>query len=1130
MSRTCIALLLFAQLSGFVCAQDGPKDEPAPAEPVRVYAWYRPDGVKARGAAVTEWEASGAPSGRSLTHAVGTPKLVRVGTPGGDRTVVRFDGQSALWQPSTSWGSLGGERTVVAYLRLAPKANGFLFDGSTNSGMTRAQVRDGKWQAGVQSPPIKNADLADAATHEPKAGEWQVHTFTFKKAAKGTDVAHHQGHDKKAVTAEATSPLGGFILGANVATKLGLACDVAEVIVYDRVVDAVELKAVAAYLTKKWGSPADLPAEKQPRPETLPDDPRLFRTVLRKNGDDKVHTYRIPGLATTPKGTLVAVFDIRHKSGADLPGDIDVGMMRSTDDGKTWSAMTRIMDYAAGEAGSRGNGVGDPAILVDRKTGTIFVAALRSKGNRAWFGSGPGLTPDETGQFVICQSTDDGLTWSKPVSITPQVKDPDWLLCFQGPGNGIQLKDGTLVFPAQYKGKDKVPHSCFVASTDGGKNWTISPPAVPGDPPTSECAVAELADGSLLLSMRNEARGGKRVWARWEWKDTITKGKWGEHWLAVTDPTCMASLISHPHGELVLSNPNNAKRRDHLTIRTSNDGGKTWSTGQLLDPGTAMYSCLTVLNDGRIGVVYENGEGLVFARFPLKWVLESGRRKDPPAPNAPPPKPALAPVFQNSMVLQRGTPVPVWGTAEAGTSVTVTLAGQRKETKVDVQGKWSITLAAMKADDVPRELKVVAGDVTLTVRDVLVGDVWIAAGQSNMEWPLAGDAHAKAELPAAEYPNLRLLNLNYAGQSTAVFGPEVLERLTPDAYYRGSWRPCTPASAPPFSAVAYYFGKELHVTLRVPVGVIHLAVGGSPTEAWIRREAMAADKELAPLLLGNWLDNESQGAWCRRRGRDNLAAALKGNAAVPGDEAGPNHPFKPGFLWDAGIARLAPFPIRGVIWYQGESNSLDLRRVRQHERLFPLLVADWRKQWGVGEFPFLYCQLSSIGTEKGYQSQHWPEFRDGQRRMLADIPNSGMAVTSDVGHPTDVHPRNKKEVGRRLALWALARTYDRKVAHSGPLAQSVRRDGSALVVTFDHADGGLQTGDGKPAAGFEIAGEDGVFRPAEGKIEKGAVALTSPLVTTPVAARYGWQPFSTGNLTNGAMLPASTFVLTLPRN
>jgi len=492
----------------------------------------------------------------------------------------------------------------------------------------------------------------------------------------------------------------------------------------------------------------------------------------------------------------------------------------------------------------------------------------------------------------------------------------------------------------------------------------------------------------------------------------------------------------------------------------------------------------------------------------------------------------LAAVFQDSMVLQQGVLVPVWGTAKPRTSVTVTFGEMLKTAKADAQGKWRVTLDAQRARLEPRELKVRAGEDALFVRDVLVGEVWVAAGQSNMEWPLVNDADAKAELPAANLPKVRLLNLNYAGQHyfAKPFDPGVLKRLTPDGFYRGAWQPCNPKSAREFSAVGYYFAKEIHQSLKVPVGVIHLAVGGSPTEAWIRRGALAGDNDLASLLRGDWLENENQEAWCRQRGRENLAVALKEKAETPKDESGPNHPFKPGFLWDAGIARLRPFPIRGIIWYQGESNSLDLRRVRQHDRLFPRLVADWREQWGIGEFPFLYCQLSSIGTEKGYKSQHWPEFRDSQRLMLAEIPNAGMAVTSDLGHPTDVHPRNKKDVGHRLALWALARTYDQRIVYSGPLAKSVRHDRSALIVTFDHSGAGLQTSDGKSVAGFEIAGANGVFRPAKVQLATDTVSLTSGLIAEPVSVRYGWQPYSTGNLTNETRLPASTFMLTLPRN
>ena len=352
-----------------------------------------------------------------------------------------------------------------------------------------------------------------------------------------------------------------------------------------------------------------------------------FRTVLRRQGEDGVHTYRIPGLATTPRGTLIAVFDIRHKSSTDLPGDVDVGAMRSTDDGRTWSAMRRVMDFDAAEPGSRGNGVGDPAILVATNTGTVFVTALWSKGNRAWHNSGPGLTPDETGQLVIAKSTDDGVSWSKPVNITAQVKRPEWRLCFQGPGNGIQLRDGTLVFPAQFKGSNNVPHSCFIASSDHGATWKISPPAIPGEPPTSESAIAELSDGSLLLSMRNESKSGRRAWARWQWKGNLWAGQWGKHWLALPDPTCMASLIRHPRGTLLFSNPNHARRRVGMTVRASTDDGRTWNEGMRLDARPSAYSCMTVLRDGRVGILYETGEKsgietLAFARFPLEWVLD----------------------------------------------------------------------------------------------------------------------------------------------------------------------------------------------------------------------------------------------------------------------------------------------------------------------------------------------------------------------------------------------------------------------------------------------------------------------------------------------------------------------------
>lgn len=575
------------------------------------YASYVSDGIHYEGARITRWDdAASTTSPRSLTRIFGKPRPVLVQTSTGRKTVVRFNGRSAIWQAVDSWGTLNGARTIVILVRVSAKDSGVLFDGSTRAGQAPAKRVEGSWEpmGTIEAVPRGGSSLeGDGAM-----SHWEICSFEFS--------------DQK--------PLGGFILGANVATEDGLECDIAEVHVYRNLLTQSQRRAVTEAIANQWKNVADLPPEQQPETRKLPSDPKVFRRTVRENGVDGVHTYRIPGLATSTRGTLIAVFDVRNKSSSDLPGDIDVAMIRSADNGDTWSPLRRIMDFDSAVEGAQGNGVGDPAILVDRTTGRIIVAALWSMGPRAWNGSGPGLSPEETGQLVLVHSDDDGLTWSKPRSITPQIKDPKWRLCFNGPGNGIQLRDGTLIFPAQFKqdqvssdgGKTaSVPHSCFIASTDGGEHWTIVPAAIPDGVPTSECAIAELDDGALLLSMRDESRSGQRAWARWEWNDRVTSGRWSEPWKAVTDPTCMASLIRHPDGPLLFSNPNDAKRRISLTVRSSTDGGKSWSSGRTIDPAGAMYSCMTVLSDGRIGMLYESVEddGLVFVRFPLSWVTET---------------------------------------------------------------------------------------------------------------------------------------------------------------------------------------------------------------------------------------------------------------------------------------------------------------------------------------------------------------------------------------------------------------------------------------------------------------------------------------------------------------------------
>ncbi|MFN5624510.1 MAG: GDSL-type esterase/lipase family protein [Planctomyces sp.] len=587
----CLAVgLVLSATSDGCCAADDPPGGP-------LYAWYRDGGLQSVGAEVTSWNSAAAgDSGRLLDRVVGRPQLVKVQAAFGRSEVLRFNGSAALWQAAGSWGTLRDARTVVLMARLPAAGSGTLLDGSTRAGSVPVRWERGRFVSKTQ--PVAESVTADGA-----GGGWRATAFVFP--AGGT-------------------PLGGLILGANVAAADGLSCDVAEVLVYPRGLSAEECRQVVDWLAAKWGQPADLPANEQPQRLTLPDEPRIFRTTIRRRGDDGVDTYRIPGLATTPRGTLIAVFDARNRSGADLPGDIDVAMQRSTDGGETWGSMQRIMDFDAAVSGSQGNGVGDPAVLVDQRTGRIFVAALWSLGPRAWHGSGPGMTAEETGQLMLVHSDDDGVTWSQPISITSQVKRPEWRLCFNGPGNGIQLRDGTLVFSAQYRDPDGKPHSCFIASVDGGSHWKISPAAIPDGVPTSESAIVELSDGALLLSMRNESRSGQRAWARWEWQGELWSGKWSDSWLDLPDPTCMASVIRHPHGELIFSNPADAKQRQRLTIRSSVDGGRKWSRGRLLDPGGAMYSCLTVLADGRIGLLYESVDaaGLVFARFPLDWVQE----------------------------------------------------------------------------------------------------------------------------------------------------------------------------------------------------------------------------------------------------------------------------------------------------------------------------------------------------------------------------------------------------------------------------------------------------------------------------------------------------------------------------
>lgn len=365
----------------------------------------------------------------------------------------------------------------------------------------------------------------------------------------------------------------------------------------------------------------------------------LFRTVLRRSGDDGVHTSRIPGLAVTPRGTLLAVFDLRWDHAGDLPANIDVGCLRSTDLGNTWHWATNtraILDFDLSVPGSRGNGVGDPAVVVDRQTGTIWVAALWSFGNRGYAGSGAGLAAHETGQYVLTRSDDDGRSWSPPVNVTTQAKaDPRWGVCFAAPGHGLQLRDGTLVFPSQHTEPGGVnARAYFIASSDHGVTWQASPDVNATIPPQlNENQMVELNSGQILVSARAPSGGGgRRVWATFTRHAAATAGTWSALNRDLPDPVCQASLVRHSstldgaeQDRLLFANPASSSARVGMTIRLSTDEGRTWPIARQIDPRPAAYSDLAVLADGTVGLLYETGdqgpyETLTFVRFALDWL------------------------------------------------------------------------------------------------------------------------------------------------------------------------------------------------------------------------------------------------------------------------------------------------------------------------------------------------------------------------------------------------------------------------------------------------------------------------------------------------------------------------------
>jgi sialate O-acetylesterase len=489
----------------------------------------------------------------------------------------------------------------------------------------------------------------------------------------------------------------------------------------------------------------------------------------------------------------------------------------------------------------------------------------------------------------------------------------------------------------------------------------------------------------------------------------------------------------------------------------------------------------------------------------------------------------LPSLIGDHMVIQQAKPVSIWGWAGAGEKISVDLAGQARDTRAGADGAWRVTFDPLKAVGSPLELTV-RGEKgpEIVVRDILVGEVWVCSGQSNMEWPMSATLSPTPELLRADHPKMRLF----------LVPRRTSDRPQDDVVAK--WTVCAPESAAPFSAVAYYFGLELHHKLGVPVGLIESAWGGTYIEPWTPPAGFDAVPEVKPLLARQQAKYEeyrqalkkampSWETWVKETRK--ALAADTALPSMPGDT--PENPFgpptAPTTLYNGMIHALTPFAIRGAIWYQGENNLPD---ALAYEKKMEALIRGWREAWKLGDFPFYYVQLAPYNYPYNNREaaagdipdqQLLPLIWEAQTEALR-VPNTGMAVITDIADLNDIHPRDKKDVGCRLALWARAGTYGEKgLVYSGPFYKSMSVDGDAVKISFDFADGGLISNDGLPLRWFEIAGDDHIFYRAAAEISGETVTVRSARVPQPKAVRFGWNQLAVPNLANKQGLPASPF-------
>jgi sialate O-acetylesterase len=478
----------------------------------------------------------------------------------------------------------------------------------------------------------------------------------------------------------------------------------------------------------------------------------------------------------------------------------------------------------------------------------------------------------------------------------------------------------------------------------------------------------------------------------------------------------------------------------------------------------------------------------------------------------------LPAIFGSHMVLQRDQKDRVWGWAEPGEEVAVEIGGQSKSTKAGADGAWQVQLDPMPAGG-PHTMTV-RGKNTVRCDDVLIGEVWICSGQSNMQWGVGGSKDADLEIHAANHPNIRLISVPNRGLQE------------PQKDFEGQWVACRPDTVGGFSAVGYFFGRQLHQTLGVPVGLINDAWGGSACEAWIRRDILAADPKYGPMMQ-NWADFEKNYPKAKEEYQAKHAAwqkeAEKAKAEHKPEPDEPFNPdsmmygqFRPGNIYNGVLKPTIGYGIRGVIWYQGETNT---GRAYQYRDLFPLMIKSWRDEWGQGDFSFYWVQLADFMDESPTpRDSGWAELREAQTMTMDRLPRTGQAVIIDIGEGKDIHPKNKQDVAARLARWALARDYGIGIAHQSPTYKTMQRSGNKVVLTFDHVGGGLGTFDVHEARGFSVAGADRKFVPAQARITGGnTVEVWADGVSEPVAVRYAWADNPVCNLYSSEGLPATPF-------